>query len=150
MRFQTCEFCENWDFQNVNFVKIEISKMWILWKLGVLKYDFLDQTWIFASVWFCIWILVLKIYSLLAIDFELASTSNWTKAKGKPIVAARIPRMEDHPHLHALWMLWMIRGSWLQALEHPASAGNFLGIAGIIEGFHSLVHLYFFSQTKNQ
>ena len=25
-----CEFCEKWDFQNVNFVKNEILKMWIL------------------------------------------------------------------------------------------------------------------------
>ena len=59
--------------------------------------------------------------------------------------------MEDHRHLHALWMLWMIRGSWLQALEHQASAGNFFGIAGIIriiEGFHSLVHLYFSAKPK--
>ena len=28
--FQKCEFWENWYFRNVNFVKNEISKMWIL------------------------------------------------------------------------------------------------------------------------
>ena len=30
LRFQKCEFCEKWDFRNVNFVEIEISEMWIL------------------------------------------------------------------------------------------------------------------------
>ena len=33
LMFQKCEFCEYWDFRNVNFVKIEISEMWILWIL---------------------------------------------------------------------------------------------------------------------
>ena len=28
-----CEFCQKWDFLNVNFVEIEILKMWILWKM---------------------------------------------------------------------------------------------------------------------
>ena len=26
---EKCEFCEKWDFENVNFVKIVIVKMWI-------------------------------------------------------------------------------------------------------------------------
>ena len=29
MRFRKCEFCKIWDFTNVNFVKSEISEMWI-------------------------------------------------------------------------------------------------------------------------
>ena len=33
LRFQKCEFCEKWDFKNVNFVKNEISERWILYKL---------------------------------------------------------------------------------------------------------------------
>ena len=48
MRFQKCEFCEKWDFRNVNLVKIEISEMWILWKLRFQKGEFLDKMWIFA------------------------------------------------------------------------------------------------------
>ena len=38
--FQKCEFCEKWDFENVNFVKIKILKLWILWKLRFSKCDF--------------------------------------------------------------------------------------------------------------
>ena len=30
LRFQKCEFCENWDFKIVNFVKKEIAERWIL------------------------------------------------------------------------------------------------------------------------
>ena len=30
--FEKREFCEKWDFENVNFVKSEILKMWILSK----------------------------------------------------------------------------------------------------------------------
>ena len=30
LRFQKCELCKNWDFKNVNFVKIDITKMWIM------------------------------------------------------------------------------------------------------------------------
>ena len=40
LRFQKCEFYENWDFRNVNFVKIEILK----------TSDFLDKMWVFAPV----------------------------------------------------------------------------------------------------
>ena len=35
-----CEFCEIWDFRNVNFVKIGISELWILWKLRFQKGEF--------------------------------------------------------------------------------------------------------------
>ena len=31
-RLWNCEFCEKIDFENVNFVKNEIFKVWILWK----------------------------------------------------------------------------------------------------------------------
>ena len=34
--FKKCELCEKWDFENVNFVKIGILKMWIWWKLRFL------------------------------------------------------------------------------------------------------------------
>ena len=37
MRFQKYKFCEKCDFINVNFVKIEISEVWILWKMSFLK-----------------------------------------------------------------------------------------------------------------
>ena len=30
LMFEKGEFCENWYFYNVNFVKIEVFKMWIL------------------------------------------------------------------------------------------------------------------------
>ena len=30
LMFEKCEFCEKWDFENVNFVKNEISERWIL------------------------------------------------------------------------------------------------------------------------
>ena len=33
LMFGNCEFCKKWDFENVNFVKIEISELWILWKM---------------------------------------------------------------------------------------------------------------------
>ena len=29
LTLEKCEFCEKWDFENVNFVKIEALKMWI-------------------------------------------------------------------------------------------------------------------------
>ena len=51
MRFWKCEFCQNWDFQNVNVVKIEILKMWILSKLRFSKCEFLYKLRIFAPVW---------------------------------------------------------------------------------------------------
>ena len=50
MRFWKCEFCVKWDSENVNFVKSEISKMWILWKVRLSKCEFLDKLRIFALV----------------------------------------------------------------------------------------------------
>ena len=35
--FPKYEMCEKWDFQIVNFVKNDISKLWILWKKEFLK-----------------------------------------------------------------------------------------------------------------
>ena len=32
IRFQKCEFCEKWDFENVNFAKNKNLSMYILWK----------------------------------------------------------------------------------------------------------------------
>ena len=42
MRFWKCEFCEKWDFENVNFVKNKTLKMWILCKMRFSKCEFLD------------------------------------------------------------------------------------------------------------
>ena len=39
MRFWNCEFCERWDFKNVNFVKSGILKLWILSKSEILKME---------------------------------------------------------------------------------------------------------------
>ena len=51
-----CEFCEKWDFENVNFVKNESLKMWILSKMIISKCEFFDKLRIFALVWHCrIW-----------------------------------------------------------------------------------------------
>ena len=36
---EKCEFCETWDFENVNFVKHETLKMWILWKMRLWNCD---------------------------------------------------------------------------------------------------------------
>ena len=36
MRFQKCEFCEQWDFRNVNFVKVVFSICWFLDKIGII------------------------------------------------------------------------------------------------------------------
>ena len=44
--FLECEFCENWDFRNVNFInfmKNEVSHMWILWKLRFQKCEFCEK-----------------------------------------------------------------------------------------------------------
>ena len=61
LMFQKCEFCGKWDFRNVNFVKIGILEMWILWKMSFQKCDFwkmwfsicefLDKMWIFVPEW---------------------------------------------------------------------------------------------------
>ena len=59
--FEMCEFCQKWDFENVNFVKNDALKMWILTKMGfwncefcekwdVQKVIFFDKLRIFASV----------------------------------------------------------------------------------------------------
>ena len=69
---EKCEFCEKWGFENMNFVKNEISEMWILSKRGIenvnfvkneilkmwilskmifSKCEFLDTLRIFAPVW---------------------------------------------------------------------------------------------------
>ena len=40
IRLWKCEFCQSWDFKNVNFVKYEIFKMWILSKMRLWKWDF--------------------------------------------------------------------------------------------------------------
>ena len=39
---EKCEFCEKWDFENVNFVKNQIFKMWILSKWNISKCDFFN------------------------------------------------------------------------------------------------------------
>ena len=46
-----CEFCEKWDFENVNFVKSEIFTMWTLWKVRFSQCDFLKKWGFFAPVW---------------------------------------------------------------------------------------------------
>ena len=43
-----CEFCEK-DFENVNFVKNEILKMWILSKMKIQNYEFC-QNWKFKNL----------------------------------------------------------------------------------------------------
>ena len=49
MRFSNCEFCQKCDFQNVNFVKNVIFKMWILTKMRLWKCEFC-QKWDFEIV----------------------------------------------------------------------------------------------------
>ena len=49
MVFEKCEFCEKWDFENVNFVKNEILKMWILGKLWFWNCEFCEK-WDFVNV----------------------------------------------------------------------------------------------------
>ena len=38
-----CELCEKWDFENVNFVKNDILKMWILWKMRLWNCEFCEK-----------------------------------------------------------------------------------------------------------
>ena len=40
MMFEKCEFCEKWDFENVNFVKNETLKMC---KMTLLKCEFCEK-----------------------------------------------------------------------------------------------------------
>ena len=60
LMFEKCEFCEKWDFENVNLVKNEtlevwifwkneILKMWILWKMRLWKCEFCEK-WDFENV----------------------------------------------------------------------------------------------------
>ena len=44
-----CEFCEKWDFENVNFVKNETFKMWIFSKMRSWKCEFCEK-WDFEIV----------------------------------------------------------------------------------------------------
>ena len=53
MRFWKCEFCEKWDFGNVNFVENKVLKMWILWKMWFSKCEFREK-WDFQNVIFWI------------------------------------------------------------------------------------------------
>ena len=53
MRHWNCEFCEKWDFENVNFVKNEILKLWILWKMRFWNCEFCE-IWDFEIVNFVI------------------------------------------------------------------------------------------------
>ena len=49
MKLWKCDFCENWSFENVNFVKNETLKLWILWKMRLWNYEFC-QKWDFHNV----------------------------------------------------------------------------------------------------
>ena len=61
--FQKCEFCQNWDFRNVNFSKNEILEMWILWKMRFQKCEFC-KNWDFRNVNLVkIWILEMWIFA---------------------------------------------------------------------------------------
>ena len=88
MRFSKCEFCKNWDSQNVNFVKNENLKMWILWKMIIWNCEFCEK-WEFETVnsvknevlkvWI-LWILhsnhAKLVFGHLAFNFILACPSN--------------------------------------------------------------------------
>ena len=63
MRFQKCEFYENQDFRNVNFMKIEIWEMWILWKSRFQKCEFCEK-WVFRNVNF----VKIGIFNMLILD----------------------------------------------------------------------------------
>ena len=49
MRLGNCEFCENCDFENVNFVNNETLKMWILLKMRLWKCEFCEK----MTLWNC-------------------------------------------------------------------------------------------------
>ena len=72
MRFGKCEFCEKWDFENVNFVKNEISKMWISWKIRFSKCEFREK-WGFQNVNF--W----KNWGFLPQCVNIPSLIEWTE-----------------------------------------------------------------------
>ena len=44
-----CEFCEKCDLENVNFVKNEILRMWILWKMRFWECEFCGK-WVLKIV----------------------------------------------------------------------------------------------------
>ena len=49
--FWKCDFCEKWDFENVNFFlkKMSFYKMWICKKNVSVKCDFCEK-WVFENV----------------------------------------------------------------------------------------------------
>ena len=47
LMFEKYEFCEKWDLQNVNFVKNETLKLWILSKTRFTKCEFCE----FSDKW---------------------------------------------------------------------------------------------------
>ena len=47
--FEKCEFCQKWDFKNVNFVRNETLKMWVLTKMRFQNCEFC-QKWEFEIV----------------------------------------------------------------------------------------------------
>ena len=47
--FEKCEFCQKWGFENVNFDKNEVLKMWILSKMTLWKCEFCEK-WGFENV----------------------------------------------------------------------------------------------------
>ena len=49
--FGKCEFCEKEYFENVNFMKNETLKMWILWKMRLWNCEFC-QKWDLENVIF--------------------------------------------------------------------------------------------------
>ena len=48
MIFSKSEFCEKWEFENVDFVKNEIFQRWILWKIIFSKSEFCEK-WYFQN-----------------------------------------------------------------------------------------------------
>ena len=42
--FEKYEFCVKLDFENVNFVKNETLKLWILWKIRLWKCEFCEKS----------------------------------------------------------------------------------------------------------
>ena len=65
--FEKYEFCQKWGFENVNFAKNDILKMWILPKMRLWKWEFCEK-WYFENVNFMkneilkIWMLWKKLF----------------------------------------------------------------------------------------
>ena len=72
MRFWKCEFRQKWDFETVNFLKIEIFQMW-----------FLDKMWIFAPVW-----MSEKIYDIFS--SSLKTNENLEVVKSLPLESLQL------------------------------------------------------------